>query len=382
MGIGGNMSVGVVDRHIDGDGATDRFDPVDELEQFFVCVVAILIGNGRVERQVNRQQAMPLHVLNELGFRQVVLGCLVGFTQFSVGGYEDAFAGRPDKVGTDLAIFQQVDFPGVIVFDWASGVEVSAGRAKLGAAECDYGIGIAGATGGHFLFPGGVVLLAATVKPPAITVFAHLQRVGTNERVVAISIALATQAEDALDVRVRSRMRSGCVNDQTFAFLVQFSANLRYQVSLGRISGLQRVEVLAVTREETGPLAQREDDPICLSLFDLLNVRVDIKPIDDAVEVRGFLCQRVSLWSNEVVGHDAKLGLGHPRCSIRCPVGLDRLDGWRRKDGQCTGQAYQDRQRDASGMVIGGHGETLPVVECGVGRAGVMRASDRRRIAV
>ena len=86
MRICGNVPIRVVDRHIDRDGASDRLDPIDELEEFFVGVMAILIGNRRIERQVDRQKAMPLHVVDELGLRQVVLRCLIGFSQLGVCG--------------------------------------------------------------------------------------------------------------------------------------------------------------------------------------------------------------------------------------------------------------------------------------------------------
>ena len=95
-------------------------DRVDELEELLVGVVAVLVGDGRVERQVDRQQAVPLHVV-ETGVGQIVLRRLSGLPQFAVRRDHDAFAGRPDEIGADLAIFQQVNLSGMVVLDRASG---------------------------------------------------------------------------------------------------------------------------------------------------------------------------------------------------------------------------------------------------------------------
>jgi hypothetical protein len=62
-----------VDRHVDRDGSAHGLDPVNELEEFLVGVVAILIGHGRIERQINGQQAVPLYIADELGIGQIVI---------------------------------------------------------------------------------------------------------------------------------------------------------------------------------------------------------------------------------------------------------------------------------------------------------------------
>ena len=57
-----NVPIRGVDRNIDRDGPAHGLDPVNELEKFFVSVMAILVGHGRIERQIDGQEAVPLHI--------------------------------------------------------------------------------------------------------------------------------------------------------------------------------------------------------------------------------------------------------------------------------------------------------------------------------
>ena len=55
-----------LDGDIDRDRTAHRFHAIDEPEQFLVRVMAVLVRHRRVERQIDRKQAMPLHVVDEL----------------------------------------------------------------------------------------------------------------------------------------------------------------------------------------------------------------------------------------------------------------------------------------------------------------------------
>jgi len=87
---------------VDRDRAAHRLNIVGEPEELLVRVVAELVGHGGVERQIDRQQTMPLYIVDELRVGQVELGFLPGLSQLAARGNQNAFSGRPDKVGSDL----------------------------------------------------------------------------------------------------------------------------------------------------------------------------------------------------------------------------------------------------------------------------------------
>jgi hypothetical protein len=81
--------------------------------------VAILIGHGRIERQIDGQEAVPLHITDELGIGQVVLRRLARLAQLGVSRNDDSLARRPDEVRADPAVLQLVDFARMVVLDRA-----------------------------------------------------------------------------------------------------------------------------------------------------------------------------------------------------------------------------------------------------------------------
>ena len=165
-----DVAVGAIDRHVDGDRAADRFHVVDELKQLLVGVVAVLVGDGGVEGQINGQETMPLDVVDELGVGHVETGFLASFAELAVGGDDDvSLAGRIDKIGSDLAVFEKVDFARVVILDGTAWFD-RAGGTEFGSAEGDDRIGVAGAAGVDFLLPGGICLGSATVEPPAVEI--------------------------------------------------------------------------------------------------------------------------------------------------------------------------------------------------------------------
>ena len=161
-----DMAVLNVDGNVDRDRPAHGFDVIHKLKEFFVRVVTVLVGHGWVERQVDRQQTMPLHIVDELRFGHVELRLLPFLSQFAIGAHQDILPGRIDKVGPDLAVFEQMDLAGVIILDGALGPDLAAGRAEFGPAEGNDRIRVARSARVHLFLPRRIVLLVAGVEPP------------------------------------------------------------------------------------------------------------------------------------------------------------------------------------------------------------------------
>ena len=77
----------------------------------------------------------PSNVVDEWPVGKIVYGLLTALSQFAIGRRDDV-RGRIKKVAADLAVFQQVDFAGMVIFEFAVRIDRPSG-AKLGAAEGD-----------------------------------------------------------------------------------------------------------------------------------------------------------------------------------------------------------------------------------------------------
>ena len=161
-----DMAVLCFDGNVDRDRPTHGFDVIHKLKELLVRVVTVLVGHGWVERQVDRQEAMPLHIVDELRLGHVELRLLPFLSQFAIGAHHDILSGRIDKVGSDLAVFEQMDLAGVIILDGTLGPDLAAGRAEFGPAECNDGIRVARSAGVHLFLPRRIVLEVAGVEPP------------------------------------------------------------------------------------------------------------------------------------------------------------------------------------------------------------------------
>jgi len=132
-------------------------------------------------------------------------------------------------------------------------------------------------------------------------------------------------------------VRSRKIDNQPLAAVLQLLAELADQVAVGREAAFQAVNKVVPAGEVTGPLPQRENEPVRSGFVELLQVTSQVELVHDSVEIGGSFLRRGAFRSDEIVGHHAEGPSGHPGGPVGRAVGLpgfDRRRGQRRHSDQ------------------------------------------------